>query len=101
AVSLAHVLRFDDEVAEPRPRWNVNLKLCGVLFARLTNERLVSVDARFRFRMSRLWRHPDPLKLALQSLAALAFRLLCARQTFLLLFEPRRVVAVPRYALPA
>src|ERR1041384_42653 len=65
AVSLAHVLSFDDDVAEARPRRDVNLKLRRAPLARLIDERLVGIDARFRFRVPRLRRHSDPFKLAL------------------------------------
>ena len=65
AVSLAYIVRFDDDVAEARPRRNVNLKLGGAALALLADQRLVSVDARFGFSVPRLRRHPDPFKLAL------------------------------------
>src|SRR6185295_12646006 len=57
------------------------------------------MDSCFSFRVTRFRRHANPLQLALQGLLPLAFRFLFASQTLLLLFQPRRVVTLPRNSL--
>ena len=99
AVGLAHAARFDDHVAQPRARRNVDLDLLDLLRRVLVEQLLVGVEPRLALGLPRARRHADPLELALQRLLALALRLLLLRQTLLLLLEPGGVVALPRDAL--
>ncbi len=101
AVSLRHRVGLDHDLAEARARRDVDFKLARAGLALLVEHRLVGVDARLALGLPRLRRHANPLQLALQGLLPLALGLLLAAQALLLLFEPRRVVALPRDALAA
>src|SRR5581483_6478484 len=101
AVSLAHVVGLDHDVAEARPRRDVYLQIARAPFSLLTEQALVSADAGLRFRLPRLRGHPNPFQFALQRLLSFGFGLLFLPQTFLFLLQPRRVIALPRNPLPA
>ena len=62
---------------------------------------LVGDEAGLALGLAGLGRHPHPFELALERAAAGLVRLLLPRQAFLLLLEPRRVVALERDAATA
>ena len=53
-VGFAYVVRFDDHVAQARPRRDVDLQLVDFLLRFLMQQRLVCVDARFAFGVTAL-----------------------------------------------
>src|ERR1044072_5705223 len=77
------------------------LKILAAFLGLLAQQLLIRVDARLSFCMTGFRRHANPLELALQRLLAFTFRLLFAAETFLFLFEPRRVLSSPRNTLAA
>ena len=101
AEALAQVLGLDHDVAEARPRRDVDLDLVDLLLRVLVEQLLVGVEARLALGLAGPRRQPDPLQLALQRALAPALGLLLEREPLLLLLEPRRVVAFPRDAAAA
>src|SRR3954452_23169749 len=97
------MLGLDDDVAQPLAAGDRDLELVATTLGGfgIGQQLLVRGQARFALRLTRLRRHADPLELALQRAAARRVRLLLAPQPLLLLFEPRRVVALERDALAA
>src|ERR1700752_3778847 len=95
------MLRFDDDIAESRSSRNVNLEILATFFILLSQELFIGADSGLAFRVTSLRRHANPFELALQSFLTFSFGFLFASQTFLFLFEPRAVVALPRNALAA
>src|ERR1044072_3515177 len=77
------------------------LKTLAGFLVFLSHHLFIRVDARLSFCMTGFRRHANPLELALQCLLSFAFRLLFAAETFLFLFEPRRVISSPRNSLSA
>jgi hypothetical protein len=82
------VTRLHDDIAEPRPRRDVDLGRLDLLGGVLSKQVLIGVEARFAFRLAGAGRHPDPVQLALERTLALAFGLLFELQPLLLLPEP-------------
>ncbi len=96
AVGFAHPVRLDHHFSQPRSGRNINLELLGLLLVVLSQQCLVSVDARLGLGMAPLGRHPDPLELALQGFLTFGFALFLLLQAGSLLFKPGRVIAFPR-----
>src|SRR6185312_15186862 len=95
------MLGLDDDVAEPRPRRQHDLRRLGRLLAALRDEAFISGDARLRLRLAGARALAHPFQLAFEG--ALARRLLLAfeLEALLLLLEPARVVALVGEALAA
>src|SRR5262249_33613043 len=87
-IAFAQAARFDDGVAEPRARTDVNLRGFDFLRRVLLQQILVRIETRLALCLARARRHPDPFKLALQRLLAPRLRLLLLREAALLLLEP-------------
>ena len=101
AEALRDVLRLDHDVAEPRPRRNVDLDLVEAHRVLVREQFLVGAEARFRLRMPCLRRQAHPLELARERPLASRGLLLLDLQPHLLLLEPARVVALVRDASAA
>ena len=98
AVRLPQIARLDDEVAEPWAWLNVNLDVLDLLRRVLPEQLFVRLESGLAFRLARARRHAHPLQLARERALPLRLGLLLELQPFLLLLEPRRVVAFPRNA---
>src|SRR5205814_2334177 len=101
AVGLRHAVGLDDDVAESRPRRDRDLERLRALVAGLREHGLVVLQARLALRLAGARRHPDPLELARERPLARGVGLLLPLEPFLLLLEPRGVVALPRDAVAA
>src|SRR5262249_52175636 len=101
AEALAHVLRLDNKVAEPRAGRQDDLCRFGSLLAALRDQGLVGRHARLALRLTRPWALPHPFQFALQRAAARLFLPAFGVEPRLLLFEPARVVALERDAAAA
>ena len=101
AVALAQAARFDDDVAEPGTRRNVDFGGFNFLRGVFAQQLLVGVEARLSFRLARARRHANPFELAFERALTPGLGLFLLRETILFLLEPRRVVALPRNAPPA
>ena len=80
---------FDDDVAQPRPRRDVDLRGLDLLRRVLLQQVLVRVEPRLPFRLPRPRRHANPLELALERALPARLGLLFLAETVLLLLEPR------------
>src|SRR5262249_9084646 len=100
AVAFPKSLRLDDEVAQTRPGGDRDLRRPLARLARLVlGEQLLRLpEPRLALRRTRTRRHAHALELALQRARACRELLLLRPQPLLLLGEPGRVVAFPRYA---
>ena len=101
AVALLEVPRLDDDVAEPRAGSDVDLRRLDLLGALLAQQLLVGVEPRLPFGLARARRHADPFELALERSLPFRLGLFLLRESVLLLFEPRRIVAFPGDAAAA
>ena len=101
AVSLGNAFGLNHQVPQARPGRNVDLEVPGMGGALLGQQFFVGADARLGLALTRLGAHPDPLQLALQGLAAVAFGLFLLAQALLLLLQPRGVIALPGNAVAA
>src|SRR5262249_5043949 len=100
SVPFADLIGIDHDVAQTRPRRDINLKLRRLFLNLLVEHGFVSLDAPLALGVPGFRSHPDPLQLAFERLLPLRFGLLLFAQTLLFLLEPRRIVAFPRDALP-
>ncbi len=100
-VALAESPRLDDDVAEPRARRDVDFGAFDALGGLFRQHGFVRVEARLALRLPRARGHPDPVQLALERPLAPRFLLLFDLEALLLLFEPGRIVALPRNARAA
>ena len=100
-VPLLHRLGLDHEVAQMRPRRDLQddglIALLGILRGKL----LVPLQASPVLRHASPRRQTDPFQLACEGLAADALLLLLLGEAILLLLQPRRVIPLPGDALPA
>src|SRR5262249_25368115 len=101
AVALFQPARFDHRIAEPRTGRDVDFGGLDFLRGVLLQELFVRLQERLPLRLSRPRRHADPFELAFERLLAPRLGLLFLREAVLLLFEPRRVVALPGDPVPA
>ena len=103
AEALAQPVDLDDGVAEPRAGRDGDLQLLVVGSAglRLGLQLLVGGEARLALGLAGLRRHADPLQLAFEGATAGDVRPLLAGEAFLLLLQPRAVVARERDAAAA
>ena len=95
------MLCLDHLIAQARAVRDEDLQLLLTLLLLLAEHLLVSVQTSLTLSLTSLRSHVRPFKLALQRLAALRSLLLLLHHSRSLLLQPRRVVAVPRYALAA
>ncbi len=95
AVDLAHPLSLDDDLAQAWSGRDVDFELFLLFLRVLAQKRFVRVHARLGLRLAPLWRHADPLQLALQGLLPLCFALLLVLEPELFLLEPGGVVTLP------
>src|SRR5207244_1737339 len=100
-VALLEVARFDDGVAEPWTWRDVDLRRLDFLSRVLLQQVVVGVQPRLAFGLTRARRHADPLELALERFLAPRLGFFFLREPVLLLLQPRRIVAFPRYAVAA
>src|SRR5205085_11314432 len=70
AEAFSHLVRLDDEIAEPRPRRQHDLRGFGRLLAALRNEGFISGDARLALGLPRARAGPNPFQFALQGAPA-------------------------------
>ena len=101
AISLGDVVELDHLIAQMRPVGDVNLQVGLLLFSVCRCQLLVSPQTRLLLGLTGFGRHPHPLQLALQSLAALGLLLFLQSQPLGLLVQPRRIVPLPGNALAA
>jgi hypothetical protein len=101
AVALAQAGRLDDDVAQPRPRRDMDLDRVELDGGVLGQQLLVCGDAGAALGVPGAGCHAHPLELALEGAAAGRLLLLLDGQPGLLLLEPRRVVALERDAVAA
>ena len=103
AVALREVLGLDHHVAEPLAGGDGDLEPVASAVGRLGfgEQLLVRREAGLALGLARLRRHAHPLELAFERALSRRVGLLLATQALLLLFEPRRVVALERDALAA
>ena len=95
AITLAHIARLHDHVAEARARRNVDLDAIDLLGGILREQFLVRIEARLALGLACARGHADPLELALQRALALGLLFLLDGQPLLLLVEPGGVVPFP------
>src|SRR4029077_5418535 len=93
--------RFDDDVAQPRTRGDVDLRRLDLLRRLFAQQVFVRVESRLAFGLACTRRHANPLELALERPLLARLGLLLLLQSILLLLEPRRVVAFPGNAAAA
>ena len=101
SVGFAEPLGFDDHIAQPRARRNINFQICGLLVLFLIDQFLIAVEPRLALRLAGFRRHANPFQLMLQRLAALRFGLFFFFQPYLLLLQPGGVVPLERNAMAA
>ncbi len=94
AECLADALGLDHQIPEPRSGRNIDFQIGGQLVLLLIDQFLIPVETRLALRLPGLRRHTNPFQLMLECFLALGFGLLFLLQPILLLFEPRRVVAL-------
>src|SRR5262249_37750471 len=101
AVSLADLVRLDDDIAEPRPGWDGDLERRRALLERLAEHRVVGLQAGLSLPLPGARRPLGPLEPAGERALAREVGLLLLGEPFALLLEPGGVVAFPRDAVPA
>jgi hypothetical protein len=101
AVGLAQVLHLDHEVAEPRPRRDVDFVglVAGLEFDR--GQLVELAQARLALGLARLRVGAHPFEFARERAAQPFLLLLLLREALLLLLEPGRVIALPGDAVAA
>src|SRR5437588_11726165 len=92
---------MDHVVAKRFGDRNDDLRGRRLLFGGLPEQVVVALVARLGFRLPRLRRRGDPFLLARERALARLFLAAFLRQALLLLYEPRRVVALVGNALAA
>src|SRR5690606_8550476 len=99
AVTLREVLDLQDDAAESRTRWDLDLSVADLLAARLLGQFLIGLDTRLGLGLPRLRARPDPLQLALEGALLGLFLVLLDLEALGLLLEPARVIALVGDAL--
>src|SRR5204862_258637 len=92
AKSFPDMRRLDDEIAEPRPRWQDDLRRVGSLLAALRDERVIVRDARLALRLAGARALPHPFKFALLGATARLFLPALGFERGLLLLEPAGII---------
>src|SRR5262249_3613273 len=93
ANGFGDVLRFDHQIAHPRPRRPHDLGRLRGFFPTLSDERLVSGKPRLAFCLARPRALPYPFKLPFEGPLAGGFLPTLLLEPLLFLLEPSRVVA--------
>ena len=101
AEGLLHVVRLDHHVAQTRAVGNIDFELLLLLLGILIEHLVVGRQTRLALGVTARGRHAHPLQLAFECLAALRRLLLLHLQPLGFLFEPTRIVALPRNTLAA
>ena len=88
AVPFGDIFGFNDQIAQARPRRDIQLARAGFALEIFPQQFLVGLDARLGFGMPAFGRHANPFQLALERFDAVAFGLFFVFQAVLLLLEP-------------
>ena len=88
AISLRNIIELDDLVSELRTIRNIDFEISLFLLAILAGQSFISTESGLGLGVTHLRSHPDPLKLALQCLSALALLFFLHFQTLGLLLKP-------------
>ncbi|MCG3776691.1 MAG: hypothetical protein JW395_3551 [Nitrospira sp.] len=100
-IGLADAAAFDDHIAQPWARRNINFQICGLLVLFLIDQFFVAVEPRLALRLAGFRRHANPFQLMLQRFSALRFGLFFLFQPHLLLLQPGSVVPLKGNAVAA
>jgi hypothetical protein len=88
AEALLQMLGVDDDIAEPRPRWDGDLRLAATVLPGLRQKLFIGADAGLGLRLACRGARPDPVELARQ-------RPLARLVLLALDFEPLRLLLEP------